>query len=129
MRYLLLFAIACSSSTPPTETTPPTSTSPVTGPLSETEFKAMHAATTEGPTNTKGQMIELAGSKAYLSLPNGKGAFPGIVVIHEWWGLNANIKHWSDRFAAAGYAALAVDLYGGVVATTPDDALKAMKAV
>ncbi|HHH27328.1 MAG TPA: dienelactone hydrolase family protein [Polyangiaceae bacterium] len=69
-------------------------------------------------------------SKAYLSLPTeGEPPRPSVVVIHEWWGLNQHIKHWSDRLAEAGYAALAVDLYGGEVATNPDEAMKLMKAV
>jgi len=50
-------------------------------------------------------------------------------VIQEWWGLNDNIKHWTDRLAADGYFALAVDLYDGTVATTPDAAMAAMQAV
>jgi carboxymethylenebutenolidase len=75
-------------------------------------------------------MIDLAGGKAYLSLPaGGEGPFPGIVVIQEWWGLNDNIKLWSDRLAADGYAALAVDLYDGAVPTTPDEAMAAMQSV
>src|SRR5689334_22990665 len=135
MRNLLLLAlVACGSSTKPAPatTTPPSATTNVpaqTGPLSEEEFKALHALPTENKAVLKGQDMDLNGTKAYLSLPAGKGPFPGIVVIHEWWGLNDNIKHWSDRLATAGYAALAVDLYGGVVATTPDDAMKAVKAV
>lgn len=50
-------------------------------------------------------------------------------MIHEWWGLNEHIRHWADRLAADGYAALAVDLYGGQVATTPDAAMNLMKSV
>ena len=46
---------------------------------------------------------------------------PGIVVIQEWWGLNDQIKGVADRFAAAGYNALAPDLYKGRV-TQPDEA-------
>lgn len=125
---LLLALVACSSSPAPAPTPAPTP-APDTGPLSEAHFKAMHAEPTQGPANTRGQMIDLAGGKAYLSLPDGKGPFPGIVVIHEWWGLNKNIEHWADRLAAAGYAALAVDLYGGVVATKREEALKAAKSV
>jgi len=112
-----------------TPTTTPTNTPASTGPLSEAEFKALHNAPMETKDTLKGEAVDLAGTKAYLSLPAGKGPFPAIIVIHEWWGLNANIKHWADRLASAGYAALAVDLYGGVVATTPDDAMKTMKAV
>ncbi len=50
---------------------------------------------------------------AYLALPEGAGPFPGVVVIHEIYGLNDNIRDVSRRFAAAGYAALAIDLFAG----------------
>lgn len=101
-----------------------------TGKVSEEEFKAMHVLRQGAAPKTFGTMIEIAGSRAYLSLPpNAKAPLPGIVVIHEWWGLNEHIMHWADRLAADGYASVAVDLYGGVVAKNADDALKAMKAV
>ena len=77
----------------------------------------------------KGTRVDLDGTKAYLSLPSGPGPHPGIIVIHEWWGLNGHIEHWADRLAGAGWAALAVDLYGGTVATDRDSAMAAMKAV
>ena len=44
-----------------------------------------------------------------------RGNAPGIVVIQEWWGLSENIKGLVDRFAVAGFDALAPDLYDGVV--------------
>jgi carboxymethylenebutenolidase len=59
---------------------------------------------------------------AYLALPSGGGKHPAIVVIHEWWGLNDWVKEQAQKFAEQGYVALAVDLYRGKVATTPDDA-------
>jgi carboxymethylenebutenolidase len=49
----------------------------------------------------------------YLALPDGPGPHPGVVVIHEAYGLNENIKDIAGRFADQGYAALAVDLFGG----------------
>jgi carboxymethylenebutenolidase len=49
----------------------------------------------------------------YLALPDGNGPHPGVVVIHEAYGLNANIKDIAGRFAEQGYAALAVDLFSG----------------
>lgn len=101
-----------------------------TGLLSEEAFKALHELRPDKAPPARGQMVELAGSQAYLSLPLGATApMPGLVVIHEWWGLNEHIKHWADRLADDGYAALAVDLYGGKVATTRDDAMAAMKSV
>ncbi|AKF84212.1 carboxymethylenebutenolidase [Myxococcus fulvus] len=101
-----------------------------TGAVSEAEFKAMHTLRDDAPPELKGQEVEVAGTKMYLSLPEGaKGPLPAVLVLHEWWGLNAHIKHWADRLAANGYAALAVDLYGGKVATTSDEALALVKAV
>jgi carboxymethylenebutenolidase len=132
MRSVFLIALlaACSSGPAKTATTNETTNTPaMTGPLSEAEFKALHEPPTAPPQNLNGTVIDLEGTKAYLSLPAGKGPFPAIVVIHEWWGLNGNIKHWADRLAGAGWAALAVDLYSGKVATTSDEAMSAMKSV
>lgn len=53
----------------------------------------------------------------YLSSPPG-GKGPGVLVLHAWWGLNQTIKSFCDRLAAAGYTALAPDLYHGALATT-----------
>src|SRR5690348_9368064 len=130
---LSLFLVACSSSSPkqqpPTTTTGSSTSRLPMGSLSEEQFKALHDLPADQPTSFKGQEIDLKGTRAYLSLPEGKGPFPGIVVIHEWWGLDGHIKHYTDRLASAGWAALAVDLYGGVVATDRDAALKAVKSV
>ncbi len=49
----------------------------------------------------------------YIAGPEGEGPFPGIVVIHEMYGLNENIKDIARRFAEQGYVALAVDLFTG----------------
>lgn len=68
--------------------------------------------------------------RGYLSKPAGaKGPLPGIIVIHEWWGLNDNIRRMTDRLAGEGYEALAVDLYGGHAAESPDEAKKLMMGV
>lgn len=44
---------------------------------------------------------------------------PALIVIHEWWGLNDNVRAMADRLAGEGYMVLAVDLYGGETADTP----------
>ena len=72
-----------------------------------------------------GSMIDFkrpdgSGCKGYLA--DAGGGRPGIVVIQEWWGLNDQIKGVADRFAAAGYNALAPDLYKGRVTQKPDEA-------
>ena len=67
--------------------------------------------------------------QAVLYTPQGKGPFPALIVIHEWWGLNDWVKDQASKFADEGYAALAVDLYRGKVAKTPDEAHEIMRGV
>ncbi|MCU1297344.1 MAG: Carboxymethylenebutenolidase [Acidobacteriaceae bacterium] len=64
-----------------------------------------------------------------LYTPEGKGPFPGILVIHEWWGLNDWVKEQASKLTDQGYATLAVDLYRGKVATTPELAHEIMRGV
>ena len=54
---------------------------------------------------------------------------PALIVIHEWWGLNDNIRAMADRLAGEGYMVLAVDLYGGKTADTPGAARELMLEV
>jgi carboxymethylenebutenolidase len=61
--------------------------------------------------------------------PSGKGPFPAIVVIHEWWGLNDWVKEQASKLADQGYVTLAIDLYRGHVATTADEAHELMRGV
>src|SRR5215475_5781600 len=58
---------------------------------------------------------------------SGKG--PGVLVIQEWWGLVGHIKSVCDRFAAAGFSALAPDMYHGKTASEPDGAGKLFMAL
>ena len=60
--------------------------------------------------------------KGYLAMPEGDGPFPGIVMIHEWWGLNDQVRGMARDYAAQGYAVLAVDMYDGDSAATPEEA-------
>ena len=66
-------------------------------------------------------------SEPYLALPPG-GAGPGVLVLHAWWGLNGTFRAVCDRLAAAGFVALAPDLYGGVTAATIEEAEALMTA-
>jgi carboxymethylenebutenolidase len=63
-------------------------------------------------------------ASGFLARPDSDAPVPGIVVIQEWWGLNDHIKDVATRVAAAGFVALAPDLYHGVVTTEPDEARK-----
>lgn len=81
-----------------------------------------------------GSLIEFPSNGAtaggYLAVPTSGGG-PGVVVIQEWWGLVDHIEDVCDRFASAGFVALAPDLYHGtkVPLGEPDEAGKAMMAM
>lgn len=69
-----------------------------------------------------GKTVEL---KAYVAQPPGAGPFPAVIVVQEWWGLNANIRDITQRLAREGYLAVAPDLYsrqGHKVAADPNQA-------
>lgn len=67
----------------------------------------------------------------YLALPKGDGRHPAVVIIHEWWGVNDQIRSLADRWAEAGFIALAPDLYHGKVIEIgkADQAQAAMSAL
>ena len=73
---------------------------------------------TDGGHNVTATLAEPAAAKA-----------PTIMLVHEWWGLNDQIKSVAREFANEGYLALAIDLYGRRVASAPDDARSYMKQV
>jgi dienelactone hydrolase len=67
--------------------------------------------------------VTLKGYLAYDTAKKGKS--PGVLVVHEWWGLNDYARERARMLAKLGYTALAVDMYGeGKTATHPDDAGK-----
>jgi carboxymethylenebutenolidase len=81
---------------------------------------------------TKTTMVEFRANgrtaQGYLASPDA-GTGPGVLVIQEWWGLVDHIKSVTERFAAAGFVALAPDLYHGDSTTKPDEAGKLMMAL
>lgn len=66
---------------------------------------------------------------AYLCVPEGKGPFPAIVVIHEWWGLNSWVKESAKTLASRGYVTLAVDLYRGKATSSSEEAHELMRGL
>ncbi len=73
-------------------------------------------------------LIQLGTINGYLAKPAGTGPFPSVIVIQEWWGLDAQTKSIADRFAKEGYLAFAPDLYHGELAKLGDGDM-AMKLV
>jgi carboxymethylenebutenolidase len=59
-----------------------------------------------------------------LALPEGDAPAGAVILVHEWYGLNDDMRRLAGRFAAEGFLALAVDLYDGRVATDAPEAMK-----
>jgi carboxymethylenebutenolidase len=120
----LLLASACSKSAPTPEA------KPASAPTQPRPTEPAQAA--EAPEAPKAPLLEqeVAYGEAqkrnlvgFLAMPGDAAEpLPGVIVIHEWWGLNDNIKAMTRKLASEGYVALAVDLYGGATADTPDKA-------
>jgi carboxymethylenebutenolidase len=105
--------------------------------LARTAEAHAHEAPVATPAATTPPVAEVAGRtvvsgkvggqpvSGYVVRPAvGRGPLPGLIVIHEWWGLNDNVRDEAARLAAEGYVVLAVDLYGGTQATEPRVAMK-----
>ena len=86
------------------------------------------AAVSAGLQEVEAKLSDGRTVKAALAMPQGQ-AKGSILLVHEWWGLNNQIKSVASEFANQGYAALAVDLYHGKVANTRDGARSLMKSV
>jgi len=65
---------------------------------------------------TEAITYDVAGTEhaGYIAVPDDiDGTVPGVIVVHEWWGLNDHAKRSAERLAEMGYVALALDMYGG----------------
>lgn len=94
------------------------------------------AAAAEEATDHGADAVELVSQRVVYATVDGRqvtgylarpadpppGRLPGLIVIHEWWGLNENIETMARMLARPGYVALAVDLYGGRTADSPEAA-------
>jgi len=80
----------------------------------------LFAAAAQAKIVTKSIDYEQGGEKlkGYLAYDDAKrGARPGVLVVHEWWGLNDYVKHRAEQLAQMGYVAFAPDMYGGAKVT------------
>lgn len=69
------------------------------------------------------------GADAFVAFPPNVKSAPGIIVVHEWWGLNGQIRNVAKRLAQQGYVAIVPDLYHGKVASDPEDAHVLMRGI
>jgi len=84
------------------------------------------------PTKFLGEMksLKTASGQSFGVYQTGpKSAKAGLLMVHEWWGLNPHIKGTADAFGKLGYRVFAVDLYGGIAATKPKLARALMSGV
>jgi carboxymethylenebutenolidase len=83
--------------------------------------KPSNATSVELPRLARTLVSYYANATGYLVYPSDNATepnkLPAVVMIHEWWGLNQNIKNMAEQLANEGYVVLAVDLYNGEVAT------------
>ncbi len=86
------------------------------------------AAVSAGLQEVEARLADGRTIKGALAVPQGQ-ATGSILLVHEWWGLNNQIKSVASEFANQGYTALAVDLYHGKVADTRDGARNLMQSV
>jgi carboxymethylenebutenolidase len=96
-------------------------------------FGLIAAALAVRAQTPKTQTVEFPSGKetigGFLAVPDKPGIYPGIIVVHEWWGLNDWVKEQTEKLAAQGYVALAVDLYRGKVAVEPSEAHELMRGL
>src|SRR3989338_6955820 len=85
------------------------------------EMKNVEMLAREGVAVVGESVAYFGNMQGFYAYPKKEGKYPGVVMIHEWWGLNDNIKDMAKELAKEDYRVLAVDLFGKV-ATTPDEA-------
>ncbi len=66
---------------------------------------------------------------AFVAMPDDAENAKTVIVIHEWWGLNEQIKNTAQRYAEEGFIAIAPDLYRGIIAANPAEASNLMNAL
>ncbi len=97
---------------------------PVASAAAQADAAAPIKSETVSYAEVKGKPVQ-----GYLAYPaQAEGGLPAVLLFHEWWGLNDNIKSMANQLAGQGYVVLAADLYGGRVADQPDAARALMES-
>lgn len=134
---LALFGAACSGSTPATTDAPaPVATVPAQPSDMAGAMQGEHRADTPAASGAvraprvavTGETVNYGADRGYFVRPRSRPGRAGLIVVHEWWGLNDNVRRMADRLAGEGYRVLALDLYAGMTATRPDSAANLYRA-
>ena len=119
MSSLLIMAVsgACADGSPPDETDRPA--------------PALPAAIMGTASSLTGEAVayfaDNEAAQGYVSVPEGEGPFPAVILIHEWNGLVDRVREMADAMAAEGYVALAADLYSARTGTSQEENLALMR--
>lgn len=135
---LLVFLVGCSSPTSMDKLQTHDS-SPTMGCQPET-IKESGCALAEGENNAdlfgrnyegiiSTELISTDEVSGFIAKPIAEGKYPGVVMIHEWWGLNENIQEMAKLLSSQGYVVFAIDMYDGSVAITSEEAGQYASAV
>jgi carboxymethylenebutenolidase len=73
-------------------------------------------------SGVKTKEVDYGPAVGFLAMPKKEGKYPAVVMMHEWWGLNENIKEMAKSLAAEGYVVLAVELFNGKIAKNASEA-------
>ncbi len=116
---MVLLLSACTPAVPSNGNSNANAPAPQTATNSSSVLKSM--ANLEVTSN---DLTYFETAKGFFARPAAAGSYPGIILIHEWMGLKQEIKDVAVELAKEGYLVLAVDLYNGVIAASPDEARK-----
>ena len=97
---LLILAVSCVQQSQPIQQT-------------QNQVKNVDALKNGNTSGVETKEVNYGPATGFLAQPKENGVYPAIVMIHEWWGLNDNIKEMAKSLAAEGYVVLAVDLFNG----------------
>jgi len=81
------------------------------------------------PSDTALVSLGRDGPRAFVAWPGGDKPVPAVIVVHEWWGLNAQIRRTARQLARQGYVAIVPDLYHGQVAGDAEGAHVLMRGL
>jgi carboxymethylenebutenolidase len=89
-----------------------------------------HARAADGP-GADTSLVRLGGdgTQAFVAWPRGANAAPAVIVVHEWWGLNSQIRRVARQLAQQGYVAIVPDLYHGQTAADAEAAHVLMRGL
>lgn len=128
--FLLLPAVSMNQVLSAQDTSPTTNTTALSGDPSIQNGLKLQNKSVEYAKGSLGYLVYPSSTDINAnSITGQQQKLPAVVMIHEWWGLNDNIKEMADELAGEGYVVLGADLYNGEVVTDPNRARELSSSV